>query len=291
MTLERSVCAVVLALVLAAAAVAGAGAEPPASSLLVNTTEGVVRGRQEKETQSFLGIPFAAPPVGERRWQPPQPPARFSSVYDATFFRADCASPKSSDYIKFDKLSEDCLYLNVYRPNPGATDALLPVMVFLYGGSWEYGGSSFPIYEGYGFAGNQHVLLVTVNYRLDAFGFLGSRFLARETPDNSTGNFGLQDQRAALQWVQRNIANFGGDPARVMLFGESAGAGSVSNHGVLPRSEGLFVAAGMESGPPCVSFVVQHLALRPSLFFFLFARPALAPSSHALHETKGLDGA
>lgn len=142
--------------------------------------------------------------------------------------------------------SEDCLYLNFWLPTSSAAGDTHAVMLFLYGGSWVLGSAMFPVYDGEHLA-RHGVIAVACNYRLGAFGFLGSDAL--RATDGSTGNFGLQDQRMALQWIHRNAVALGADRSRVMLFGESAGAGSVSNHLVHPRSWGLFSRAGMESGP------------------------------------------
>jgi len=159
---------------------------------------------------------------------------------------------KSSDYIKFHNISEDCLYLNIFVPSGAGPSSALPVMHFLYGGSWEWGGSSFAIYDSAPVVAERgNVIFVTSNYRLGMFGYLGGAALAAESSDGSTGNYGLQDQRMAMEWIRDNIASFGGDPGNVMLFGQSAGSGSVANHLIMPRSSGLFQRAGMESGPPC----------------------------------------
>ena len=147
--------------------------------------------------------------------------------------------------------SEDCLYLNVYTGSKASATNLAPVVIFLYGGSWKYGSAASPLYGEIQteLLENNKLVYVTVNYRLGAFGFLGSSDLASMSADGSTGNYGLQDQRAAMQWVRDNIAAFGGDPTRVTIQGESAGAGSVSDHMFLPKSKGLFHQAISESGP------------------------------------------
>ena len=176
---------------------------------------------------------------------------------------ADC--PKSGGGMSMMNQSEDCLFLNIWTPLPSNSTASvfegsqhdrlgysgLPVMVFFYGGSWQYGSDSFPVYNGQNLLhrSQKDVIVVTLNYRLGPLGFLGSREFASLSSDGSTGNAGLQDQRMALGWVQRNIGNFGGDPNNVLIFGESAGAGSVSAHLLLNKSKGLFHKALMESGP------------------------------------------
>jgi para-nitrobenzyl esterase len=238
-----------------------------ATEPVVTTAQGRVRGLTLDGVDRFLGIPFAAPPIGPLRWSRPAAvcacfafslshtlasaqPIAWTGVRDAFEFGDDCLST-ASDYIKFQARSEDCLFLNVFRRANTTAGAALPVLVFFYGGSWEYGGSSFPVYEGGPLVRTGGGVLVTVNYRLGPFGFLASPLLAQRDALGSTGNYGLQDQRAALGWVQQNIARFGGDPARVTIFGESAGSGSVVNHLVTAGSARLFRAAAMESGPPC----------------------------------------
>ena len=213
-----------------------------------NTTSGLVAGLSVGSTASFLGIPFASPPVGSARWKPPRPVQPWEGVRPANAFGPACAQHANAFTIA-SNVSEDCLYLNVYTPL-NASHAALPVLVFWYGGSWESGNAGFPLYWG-----SQdvellpEVVIVTTNYRLGPFGFLASPSLAAQDPDGSTGNYGIQDQRAALQWVRANIASFGGDPRRVTIAGQGAGAGSVSNHLVMPRSAGLFAGAITESGP------------------------------------------
>ena len=220
--------------------------------LIIPTKNGYVKGQYTSwvfnEGKEWLGIPYATPPLGPLRFQPTQPlTSTWSGTRDATAYAPDCHQngvPTSS---------EDCLYLNVYAPSNATDMSQLPVMVFLYGGSWISGGTSqayFPIYTGaYLLEAGKQVILVTLNYRLGPLGFLGSPVLAANSTDRSTGNYGLQDQREALKWVKANIINFGGNPENILLFGESAGAGSVSNHLVLEKSCGLFNYALMESGP------------------------------------------
>ena len=160
--------------------------------------------------------------------------------------RDDCVQPDRELL-----MSEDCLYLSLYAPlKTDAGFGTWPVMVFVYGGSFGSGGIGMvPLYNGRGIVEETrgHVV-VFVNYRISALGFLGSDELAADSADGSTGNYGLQDQRQALVWVQRNVAAFGGDPSKVMLFGESAGSWSVQDHLLMPKSTGLFHAAIMESG-------------------------------------------
>jgi para-nitrobenzyl esterase len=217
----------------------------------VQTPFGGVRGfiTDSNKSQHFLGIPFAEPPIGDLRWQPPTGPKSWNGTIDADWFGDSC--PQSSGVMTLGTaVSEDCLYLNVYRPNKPAPAGGFPVMVFIYGGSWEEGSDGFLLY----WADNdialvEDVIVVTINYRLSAFGFLASETLRSQDPEGTTGNYGFQDQRAALKWAIQAAPSFGGNPQNVMLFGESAGAASTSCHLVSERSAGLFQRAAMESGP------------------------------------------
>ena len=195
----------------------------------------------------FEGVPFAAPPVGALRWQAPQPPAAWSGVRKADQFGDRCYQGNIfPDMIFRDKgTSEDCLYLNVWRPNPARKH--LPVLVYFYGGGFAAGASDEPRYDGTNFA-RKGIVVVTANYRLGVFGFLAHPELTAESPHKASGNYGMLDQVAALQWVHRNIAAFGGDPARVTIGGESAGSASVSALIASPLTAGLFRAGIGESG-------------------------------------------
>jgi para-nitrobenzyl esterase len=200
-----------------------------------------VRGAATADGNEFLGIPYAAPPVGNLRWRAPQPAARWGAPLDATQFASHC--PQSATPFGVASTTEDCLYLNVYTP-PGH-GVLRPVMVYIHGGAFQTGES-----DDYGPRRllADGVVVVTINYRLGALGFTATSGLAAESPDGSAGNYGLMDQQAALRWVQRNIAAFGGDPVNVTIFGESAGGLSVHDHLVSPGSAGLFARAIAESG-------------------------------------------
>lgn len=202
----------------------------------------------DSKIRIYKGIPFAAPPVGKLRWTAPVAAASWSGVRDATEFGARCMqSPIFSDMVFRDKgPSEDCLYLNVWTP-ANSTSARLPVMVWIYGGGYRAGAASEPRQDGEELA-KKGVVVVNFNYRLGIFGFFAHADLAKESIHNATGNYGLLDQVAALQWVQKNIAAFGGDPANVTVFGESAGSFSVSNVIASPLGKGLFVRAIGESG-------------------------------------------
>jgi para-nitrobenzyl esterase len=214
----------------------------------VRLDSGPITGAVEAGVWSFKGIPYAAPPVGDLRWQPPQPVSPWTDTRACTSFGPACPQPTGGDlfYLSVGPTSEDCLYLNVWSPAKSSSDRL-PVMVWIHGGSFVTGAGSMPVYDGQNLA-KRDVVVVTINYRLGPLGFLALPALSRESTQGSSGNYGLLDQLAALQWVQRNIAAFGGDPKRVTVFGESAGAISILDLLVSPQSTGLFQAAIAESG-------------------------------------------
>jgi len=195
------------------------------------------------DLQVYKGIPFAAPPVGDLRWQPPQPVKPWDGVRACRDFAPACPQPKVP-LIGADWTNEDCLYLNVWTPAQHP-DAPLPVMVWIHGGAYMLGSGA--MYDGAALA-RQGVVVVTINYRLGPLGFLAHPLLSKESPHGVSGNYGLLDQIAALQWVQRNIHAFGGNPECVTIFGESAGAGSVCHLLVSPLARGLFHRAIAESG-------------------------------------------
>jgi para-nitrobenzyl esterase len=215
----------------------------------VTTRYGQVRGTAAETATSYLGIPYAAPPVGQRRWKPPAAPERWSGVRDATAPGDPCMQRGGStpwgDLAGPGTPSEDCLYLNVYTPTrPSAHKR--PVMVWIHGGGFTVGSGAF--YDGGKLAARGDVVVVNFNYRLGAFGYLAHPGLAAESPLGLSGNYGLLDQQAALRWVRENIAAFGGDPGNVTIFGESAGGGSVCQNLVSPRTAGLFDRAVAQSG-------------------------------------------
>jgi para-nitrobenzyl esterase len=204
------------------------------------------------DVRVFKGIPFAAPPVGELRWRPPQAPANWNGVRAGDAFSANCmqrsaaggAFPPYGGDRSATRMSEDCLYLNVYTTAKDS-DARLPVMVWIHGGALTSGAGA--IYEGEELA-RKGVVVVTINYRLGVFGFFAHSELTKESEHHAAGNYGLLDQVAALRWVQKNIAAFGGDPRRVTIFGESAGSWSVNYLTASPLARGLFQRAIGESG-------------------------------------------
>lgn len=214
----------------------------------VMTAQGALAGRVGAHgVRSFKAIPYALPPVGEKRWTAPVAAAAWQGVRDAGDFGASCVAPPwptESVYADYPpKFSEDCLFLNVWTP---AKAKKAPVIVFIHGGSFIYGGSWEPIYDGSNFAA-RGVVFVSINYRLGVLGWLALPELSAESADRVSGNYGLLDQIAALKWVQKNIAAFGGDPGNVTIMGESAGAVSVVDLIACPLARGLFHKAIGES--------------------------------------------
>lgn len=228
------------ALLLAPAVSAVAAAQPP-NPLVVQTDKGAIQGKSADGVDSFLGIPYAAPPVGALRWQPPQPAARWSGVRDATQFGPHC--PQSATPFGQASTSENCLFLNVFTPGRPSARRHNPVMVWIHGGALVTGESDdyLPtklVQDG--------VTVVTINYRLGALGFLAHPALA--DAKGQSGDYGLMDQQAALRWVQHNISRFGGNPRNATVFGESAGGLSTLSQVASPPARGLFDKAIIESG-------------------------------------------
>jgi para-nitrobenzyl esterase len=238
---------------IAALAAATAAQKPPA----VRLDTGELQGVADEGVATYKGIPFAAPPVGELRWRPPQPAAPWTGVRRTTEFGADCmqarfgpppapgASPPPPP--PGPKPSEDCLFVNVWSPANATPGAKLPVMFWIYGGGFVGGSSAYPGTSGTQFA-KHGVVLVAANYRVGRFGFFAFPALSRERPDELKGNYAYMDQIAALQWVKRNIAAFGGDPNNITIFGFSAGGVSVHSLLASPMGRGLFQKAIVESG-------------------------------------------
>src|SRR5580698_1028264 len=193
----------------------------------------------------FRGIPYAAPPVGNLRWREPQPVAHWDGVRKADQFGAICMQPAPRGATSAPNMSEDCLSLNVWTAATSASERL-PVMVWIHPGGYQTGSGSTPGYDGEALA-KKGVVLVTINYRLGVLGFFSYPELTKESDRRGAANFGVMDSIAALQWVQKNIAAFGGDPKRVTIFGESAGAGAVANLMTAPQAKGLFERAIGES--------------------------------------------
>jgi para-nitrobenzyl esterase len=220
------------------------------NSVRVKTDQGEVEGvfTDDHAVIAFKGIPYAAPPVGDLRWQPPQPPARWKHTLAAKDFGSHCLQSGSyPDMIFHDPgPSEDCLTLNVWAPAK-TTRGSLPVMVWIYGGGFVSGSTSENRQDGQ-FLAHRDVIVVSMNYRLGIFGFFAHPELTAESPHHASGNYGLLDQVAALKWVNANIAAFGGDPSNVTIFGESAGSFAVSALMASPLARGLFTKAIGESG-------------------------------------------
>lgn len=223
---------------------AGSGAPVAPVSDVVRTSSGEVRGLLATDFRVFKGIPYAAAPAGVLRWRPPEPSPKWAGVRDATKPGLRCIQDVRLDPDYGLPTSEDCLNLNVWTPTGATPASPRAVMVWIHGGGFLNG--SADIYDARWLTTQGDIVVVTVNYRLGTLGFLAHPELAE---DREVGNYGLLDQQAALRWVRDNIANFGGDPARVTVAGESAGAMSVCDHLISPGSAGLFKAAIMQSGP------------------------------------------
>ena len=225
-----------------------AAAQTTAAQTYVKTTGGVVRGMTSADgkLRIFKTIPYAAPPVGELRWQAPRAMVPWEGVKEATTFGPRCLQGQIFGDIVFKELSEDCLTLNIWTPAKGTSDRL-PVMVWIHGGGFQAGAGAENRHDGEPFA-RKNVVLVSVNYRLGIFGFFSHPELTKESGRNASGNYGMLDQVAALRWVKENIAAFGGDPGNVTIFGESAGSFSVSALMASPLAQGLFHKVIGESG-------------------------------------------
>lgn len=234
--------AAVGAAILSATAPVAADAQP-----VVRAPAGAVRGVDASGQHIFKGIPYALPPVGERRWKPPVAVPAWRGDRDATRFGAACMqppAPPSSIYAEtYPAMSEDCLSLNVWAP---AAAKKAPVLVWIHGGNLVRGSSQQAMFDGAVMA-KRGVVIVSINYRLGVFGYFAHRGLSAESPDGVSGNYGVLDQIAALQWVKRNIAAFGGDPANVTIAGESAGGLAILHLMASPKARGLFAKAIVQS--------------------------------------------
>ncbi|MGD0663516.1 MAG: carboxylesterase family protein [Syntrophorhabdales bacterium] len=211
---------------------------------------GMISGQASGDVESFKGIPYVKAPVGDLRWKPPQPVETWEGVRETTEYGASCLQPDLfQGAFKFDKESEDCLYLNVWTAAK-STREKRPVMMWIHGGGNVIGDAHLTAPQGNDGAplARQGVVVVSFNYRLGVFGFFAHPLLSKESPHNASGNYGLLDQIAALKWIQKNIKAFGGDPGNVTIFGESAGALDVSLLIASPLAKGLFHRAITESG-------------------------------------------
>jgi para-nitrobenzyl esterase len=240
-----------LALILSAATIITA--QKPIQPRPVQIDSGKLLGvaTADGKVIAYKGVPYAAPPIGDLRWRPPQPVAKWKHILFARDFGSHCMqpTPRADMVFRDPGPSEDCLTLNVWAPVPSAAKhpTPLPVMVWIYGGGFVSGGSSEPRQDGE-FLAHRGVIVVSMNYRLGVFGFLAHPELTAESANHASGNYGLMDQTAALAWVRRNIAAFGGDPNNVTLFGESAGGSAVSAQVASPLTRGLISKAICESG-------------------------------------------
>jgi para-nitrobenzyl esterase len=214
-------------------------------STKVSVETGYIQGAVKDGVLTFKGIPYAAPPVGDLRWRPPQPALGWKGVRDASRFGHDCMQIATRSHAPEATYAEDCLFLNVWRPADDTTKKL-PVMVWIHGGAFINGGSSDYSQDGTKFA-RQGIVFVSLNYRLGRFGFFGFPALTRENPGEQHGNYGFMDQIACLKWIKKNIAAFGGDPNRVTVFGESAGGSSVQMLMASSLAKGLFQQVILQS--------------------------------------------
>jgi para-nitrobenzyl esterase len=233
----------------------------------VRTKSGAVSGvlNSDGRVSVFKGIPYAAPPVGTLRWKAPQPANSWKGVLHADHFSKNCMQKQVHEFLPWTKefmlvndVSEDCLYLNIWTPATTAAERL-PVYVYIYGGGFTSGAGDVSVYDGEHLA-EKGLIVVNMNYRLGIFGFLAHSELTAESPHHSSGNYAFLDQLAALQWVKENIAAFGGDPDRVTIGGQSAGAISVGLQVVSPLTKGLFRGAITESGSGVTGFPILSLA-------------------------------
>jgi len=249
--------------ILPAILICAASIQPALAADRVKTANGTLESSAAAKdgVRSFKGIPFADPPIGDLRWREPQPVRNWQGIRTADQFGPRCmqrTGPGADYWFRSNGMSEDCLYLNVWTPAKSA-DEKLPVLVYIFGGGFQNGDGSEPRYDGENMA-RKGMVAVSVNYRTNIFGFFVHPELTKESPHHAAGNYGLLDQVAALQWVQKNIAAFGGDPKRVTVAGESAGSISVSALMASPLSRDLMAGAIGESGAMISSLPPQPLA-------------------------------
>jgi para-nitrobenzyl esterase len=266
----------------------------------VRVEGGLIEGtRLASGVEAWLGVPFAAPPIRELRWKPPQPVTPWRGTLHADRFAPECLqplrSPRQNHYFGNEATSEDCLYLNIWAP--GSARRKLPVVVWIYGGGFNIGSASMANYSGEPLA-RAGVIRVNIAYRVGAFGFLAHPELSRESGHGGSGNYGLMDQVAALRWVQRNIARFGGDPANVTIVGQSAGSMSVALLQMSPMARGLFArVVGMSGSPfggmlgpvPLARAEVQGFALQKELGAATLAELRAMPGDRIVAATSPRD--
>ncbi len=260
------------------------GCSPSADVAQVKTNNGQIQGHTEGRSIAFKGIPYAAAPINELRWRAPQPVSPWQGTLQADNFGHDCMQkPFEQDAAPLTTTpSEDCLYLNVWRPKK-ASDTPYPVVVWIHGGGFVNGGSSPNIYSGQYFGKNKTVF-VSVNYRLGRFGFFAHPALSQSLPNEPLANYALMDQIAALKWVNENIAAFGGDPGQITIMGESAGGKSVNALLQSPAAEGLFERAVVMSGGGRALFPLRKLNESTD------AMPSAEQIGLAFAERNGIEG-
>lgn len=214
--------------------------------------QGTIQGTEENNIDIYRGVPYAAPPTNDNRWRLPKPPASWKGIRPATHFANSCQQtlskgfgPYTPEYMVDGPVSEDCLYLNIWRPAKAATKPL-PIMVWIHGGGFTSGSGSTAIYDGASLAAKD-IIVININYRLGVFGFLAQSDLSKE--GEGSGNYGIADIIAALKWVNRNAAALGGDKSRITIAGQSAGSMSIHDLMVSPEAKSLFTRAISESGP------------------------------------------
>ena len=276
------------ALVIGIAALAGGDEAQRPATPSVTIESGSLRGTEAAGVIAFKGIPFAAPPVGPFRWRAPQPAARWAGLRDASRYGHDCMQkPFPSDAAPLGTApAEDCLYVNVWRPAGQAR--ALPVLVWIYGGGFVNGGASPPTYAGTALA-RQGIMVVSFNYRLGRFGTFVHPQLTRADADHGMlANYGYMDQLAALRWVQRNIAAFGGDPANVTIVGESAGGMSVHALLTSPMATGLFRRAVIQSGGPMPGGAATLASAQRASLAFAQGQGISDDDPQALEKLRGL---
>jgi para-nitrobenzyl esterase len=241
-------------------------AKLPAQGPVIKTENGIVSGYKSGEISIFKGIPFAAPPVGELRWKAPQPAKNWTGVLKCDDFSASPMQNKPVPFMMWteefitppDKLSEDCLYLNIWTPAKSEKEKL-PVFVWIYGGGFSSGSAACAVYDGEEMS-KKGIVFVSFNYRVGVFGFLAHPELSRESENKVSGNYGLLDQVAALKWIRKNIEAFGGDPQKVTIAGQSAGSMSVCALVASPLAKDLFSGAIAQSGGILTSFMKRSLS-------------------------------
>ena len=276
--LRSNLRAAFVVLALAATPAAAAPMIPVAGDPVAIDTGKVAGTQVDSAVKAYLGIPFAAPPIRENRWRAPQPVKPWSGVLNADTARAECyqglRAPSINHYFGDENAAEDCLYLNIWAPVGAKAGDKLPVVVWIYGGAFNVGSASSPIYSGAPLA-SKGVIYIAANYRLGLFGFLAHPELTAESGHNASGNWGFLDQVEALKWVQRNVAAFGGDPANVTLVGQSAGSMSINNLQASPLAKGLFhrvygmsgatVEGGAGGGVPLAQAEAQGVKLQQAV--------------------------